>query len=610
MTKNRKCHLMRRRKFLFATTVFLSLAFINGCAGTSGENMGAASSLDTGARKIDQHSGDIPLTVPKSSKQQFLLGSPQTIFTEKNFVGAGRCALCHAYLQDKEGLDMSINNHWRSTMMANAAKDPLWRAKVVSETSRNPAIKQVIEEKCVTCHMPMAWTQLNADPRAYGAKSAITAYDAFADPASPLHDAAFDGVSCSLCHQIQDQGLGAKKSFSGKFGIDTVTPAPDRPIFGPYKEVVAEPMRTGLGFTPVYGSHTNDSALCAACHTLYTPFLDSAGNIAGEFPEQTPYLEWLHSEFGEPAGTRHNIEESVGKVRTCQECHMPHSKAGGVLIAMPSHKESTEKDHFSQHHFVGGNVFMLNILQDNLETLEISAPTKKITETKKRTAVQLQQQSASLSLIDGSVERGMLTTSVVLESKVGHKFPTGFPSRRAWIHFTVRDSGGAVIFESGGVGADGTIAGDDGDEKMSCEPHYDLITGPDQVQIYESVMQDTDGKVTFTLLRASGYIKDNRLLPKGFDKLTAPVDIAVKGEAATDGNFIGGSDLVTYQVPIGGHPGPFRVTAELLYTTLSRSFMQDLGRDGSLAEVKRFVKFYDDADKTPVTVVAATGVIR
>jgi hypothetical protein len=289
---------------------------------------------------------------------------------------------------------------------------------------------------------------------------------------------------------------------------------------------------------------------------------------------------------------------------------MPHSKAGGVLIAMPSHKDSTEKNHFSQHHFVGGNVLMLNILQDNIETLGVSASTKKIAETRERTATLLQQQSAALTLIDGSVQGGRLTTTVVLESKVGHKFPTGFPSRRAWIHFTVQDGSGATIFESGGVGRDGTIAGDDGDEKMSYEPHYDLITGQDQVQIYESVMRNTDGEVTFTLLRAAGYIKDNRLLPKGFDKLTAATDIGVKGEAATDNNFTGGSDLVTYQVPIASHSGPFKVTAELLYTTVSRSFMQDLGQDGSLTEVKRFVQFYDDADKTPVTVGAATGVIR
>ncbi|MCJ7603139.1 MAG: hypothetical protein MUO63_16780, partial [Desulfobulbaceae bacterium] len=525
-----------------------------------GEN-GTISAFIKGPQKIEQMTQDVALAVPKNSRQQSGLGSPLTFFTEKNFIGSGRCSLCHGNLSDREGRDMSINNHWRSTMMANAAKDPLWQAKVVSETSRNPAIKQVIEEKCVTCHMPMAWRQLNADKQAYGIESSGTPFDTFADPTTPLHEAALDGVSCSLCHQIEDQGLGTKENFSGKFSIDTQTPAPERPIFGPYKETVPEPMQTSVGYKPMYGSHTNDSALCATCHTLYTPYLDSAGNIAGEFPEQTPYLEWLHSEYGEPPGTRHDISEKVGTVRLCQECHMPHSPAGGVLIAMPASKYSTEKDHFSQHHFVGGNILLLNIMQDNLDPLGVTASTEKIEATKKRAAELLQQKSAALSLYGGTIRNGILTATVAVESMVGHKLPTGFPSRRAWLHIMVQNGSSAVIFESGKIQADGAIVGDDSDEKNLFEPHYDVITRQDQVQIYESVMQNTDGEVTYTLLRGAGYIKDNRLLPKGFDKNTAAADIAVKGAAAADENFTGGSDLVTYQVPVGNHSGPFTITA-------------------------------------------------
>lgn len=64
------------------------------------------------------------------------------------------------------------------------------------------------------------------------------------------------------------------------------------------------------------------------------------------------------------------------------------------------------------------------------------------------------------------------------------------------------------------------------------EPHYDLITSADQVQIYESVLGNTDGNVTQTLLRAVEYLKDNRQTPAGFDKNRIPDNVAVEGTAA------------------------------------------------------------------------------
>ena len=57
-------------------------------------------------------------------------GRGMATFSTGNFVGASRCAVCHELLTDNKGNDMSISGHWRSTMMANAAQDPLWQAKV------------------------------------------------------------------------------------------------------------------------------------------------------------------------------------------------------------------------------------------------------------------------------------------------------------------------------------------------------------------------------------------------------------------------------------------------------------------------------------------------
>jgi hypothetical protein len=59
------------------------------------------------------------------------------------------------------------------------------------------------------------------------------------------------------------------------------------------------------------------------------------------------------------------------------------------------------------------------------------------------------------------------------------------------------------------------------------------------VQIYESILGDAGGAVTTGLLSGAQYLKDNRLLPHGFDKQTAEPDIAVRGEALSDPDFTG-----------------------------------------------------------------------
>ena len=138
------------------------------------------------------------------------------------------------------------------------------------------------------------------------------------------------------------------------------------------------------------------------------------------------------------------------------------------------------------------------------------------------------------------------------------------------------------------------------------EPHYDTITSSDQVQIYEPVMRNNDEEVTYTLLRAWEYIKDNRLLPAGFDKNTADKDIDVYGGAADDNNFIGGSDQIVYDVDVIGEKGKLTVTVELLFQTLSYTFVADL-KNTPTDLVQSFMGLYNPADNVPV-VVAGTQI--
>jgi hypothetical protein len=498
-----------------------------------------------------------------------------TSFETEDFSGSGVCALCHDYLRDSAGNDVSITAHWRSTMLANSSRDPLWRAKISSEVERAPHLRPVIEEKCARCHTGMARYQALAD----GAPVGILG-PGFLDPKHELHEAATDGVSCTLCHQVRKDGLGTGASFTGKYVIDTSTAPPYRPIFGPYDGPRPNPMAHQSGFTPRSGKQIVKSALCGSCHTLYTPTLDAAGEVVGEFPEQTTYLEWNHA----------------GLDRTCQDCHVPDAVGGVRISNRPPWIGPREP--FGQHHFVGGNAFMVRMLRDNGADLGVTADAAHFDATLARTRSQLRERTASVSLA-AKLEGGVLTATVDVANLAGHKMPSGIPSRRVWLHVVVRDATGGTVFESGRPLPDGRIEGNDADrDPDSFEPHHDLIATAGQVQIYEPVMLDTDGDVTWTLMRADSYAKDNRLLPTGFDKSTAHADFAVRGRATTDSDFRDGGDRVIYQVKIDSAKAPFQVTAELLFQAVSYPFVADLSETGT-DHVASFLAMYDQADKTP-----------
>ena len=522
-------------------------------------------------------------------------GRALSTFTTADFSGSGNCAFCHSGLRDQAGANVSIDAHWRVTMMAQSAKDPLWQAKVSSEVARNPALRAVIEDKCATCHMPMARTQAVTNGQPVGILDA-----GFLDPNHALNAAAADGVSCSLCHQVQRQGLGTPESFTGHYVVDTSTTAPNRLVFGPYVAPLQNQMQNNVGFTPVEGTHIRDSALCATCHTLYTPTVDASGNVVGSMPEQTPFLEWRHSSYGDGAG----------EDRSCQQCHMPEASGGVVISNRPGGRQISARSPFHQHQFVGANAFMLDMLASHVSTLQLSASSDLLAASASRTRGYLQSQTAQVSVARAARADDRLDLDVDVRSLAGHKFPTGFPSRRAWLHLTVTDAGGKVVFESGRPAADGRIAGNDADENPAAmEPHHDLISSADQVQVYEAIMVDTDGMATYTLLRGAGYGKDNRLLPAGFIAATAPPDVAVAGAAAFDSDFDGGGDRVRYSVDVRGASGSLTVSVELLYQTVSYRFAADLASTPTPA-VERFGTLMSGATRRAEVVTSASTTVR
>lgn len=493
------------------------------------------------------------------------------------FSTSGECGFCHTALKDSSGQDVSIESAWRASIMANSTRDPYYRASVRSEVLNRPDYAEAIQEKCAVCHIGMAHhTALLTE------QSAALLPDAgYLNPTHPLYQLAIDGVSCSLCHQIQGDNFGTNDSFSGGYLFEKEPKPGERAVYGRFAvdENMAAVMRNASGYQPVQSEHVTQSELCAVCHNLYTPYFTNEGKLSTDlFPEQTPQLEWLASKFTETS--------------SCQTCHMPAAE-GEVPIANTG---SPKRSPLMQHIFIGGNRYLLELLAANLDALKVSATTEQLEKARLLTLQQLQQNTARLSGY-ARQEGDELIVDVTVEVLTGHKFPTSFPSRRAWLHMTVKDTNGKVVFESGGWQPDGLITGNDNDlDEQRYEPHYQVINRPDQVQIYEPIIGDPDGKVTTTLLRAQRYLKDNRLLPGGFDKSRVSGDIGVYGEAFKDADFIGGGDTVQYRIKTAGFTAPFKVEIELLYQSFGYRWAEKFRGQTDNPEG---VEFYGYLDKIP-----------
>ena len=483
------------------------------------------------------------------------------------------CQACHNNLVSPAGEDVSIGVAWRATMMANSARDPYWQAAVRRETIDHPSHADDIQDECGGCHMPIS-TQA---ARAVSAKGAVFAHlPVAAAGGEPLARLAADGVSCTVCHQIAPEGLGTRERFNGHFLVTPPSPGGTRRIYGPYEIDAGRRtiMRSVTGYEQEQAPHIRESELCASCHTLITTAWGPNGEVVGTLPEQMNYQEWRHSAF--PA-----------EQRSCQSCHMPRA-AGPVRL---SSVLGDERDTLARHSFIGGNAHMLRILNRYRGELGVTAQPQELEAAAGATVRQLQQQTAELSLSAPRVSGGRLVFEVAVRNLTGHKFPTGYPSRRTWLHVRVMDERGQPVFESGAPRGDGAIVDNDSDaDGGSFEPHYDVVTRPDQVQIYEPILGDRAGVPTTGLLTATQYLKDNRLLPRGFDKRTADAEIAVYGAAVDDANFTGEGDRVRYEIGASGGQA-FRVEVELLYQSIAYRWARSLERYDA-AEPRRFGRYY------------------
>jgi hypothetical protein len=235
----------------------------------------------------------------------------------------------------------------------------------------------------------------------------------------------------------------------------------------------------------------------------------------------------------------------------------------------------------------------------------------------------LDQASQSTAGISLSVERrdGKLAGTVKIDSKAGHKLPSGVGFRRAFVELSVTDVNGNVLWASGRTNGAGVIVDEKSQpvagelwwkddcsarlnpDRLVFQPHHQVIRRQDQAQIYQELVTAPSGTnpacglhvparppLTTSFLSICGRAKDNRILPSGFLPLADRTQIALALGAGADlaedvepfgvdgdpDYREGGGDSLVYEIDLAGLSGsPAAVQATLYYQAIPPFYLQD-----------------------------------
>src|SRR5882724_1589293 len=450
-----------------------------------------------------------------------------------------------------------------------------------------------------------------------------------------------DGVSCATCHHI-DVSDPIGNTFTGDFKLGQAAE-----VQGPFDQPQQVPMNHALGQKPVFYASQSSSKVCGSCHTVVLPvfngdkpYIAKIGQKPQIILEQGTYPEWVFSDYRDDGPTP----------RSCQNCHMGTTYPGidGDLktkiasIQEASNMPQTEgrlaqsdidlapRAPFARHTLVGLNVFFNQFAQQFPDVLGLriqdpmltSRGVEPLATTYDSMIQQADNATATVAITRFDAGRDQLAATVRVENKAGHKFPSGVSFRRAFLTFEVLDASGQPLWVSGrtnstGVLVDGggrPIAGEfmwqndckPGKDAPLFQPHYKTITRQDQVQIFQELVRDPQGRLTTSFLSLAKVVKDNRLLPKGWTPDLRLAEAEGLGSAKYSAEDLvehvlpelpdgrggqvndpwyqprsknglgGGGDEVTYEIPTADlHGQAASLRATLYYQTIPPFYLQD-----------------------------------
>ncbi len=456
-----------------------------------------------------------------------LTDAPTTIFlpgsqpgSVVSFESPSLCQGCHQ--TSPAGHPVAITPDWRGSLMAHAARDPLFYAALAVANRDIPGVG----EFCIRCHSPTGWLEGRSNP----------------PTGQGLSGNDLNSVQCDFCHRAIDPLMpdsALVPPVPGYGNAMFVVQHARTPKRGPYSDALAQ-------FHPVQqDSFYRRGDFCGVCHNVSNPL--QASDPTTQSPHTYGVIERTYSEW------KLSWYATQGRTGTCQACHMPPAEGYGCTIMA-----SPLRPDIPAHDLTGGNTFIPDILRDywpsGIDTALLAAG-------RERAARKLRSAATMEALAYRIADSVRLRIRVT--NGTGHKLPTGYPEgRRMWLAVVGMDAAGDTLFVSGAYDTVTAVLTHDTRLRLyESEPglspaaaaQHGLTPGPS----FHFVLNDT-------------IYADTRIPPRGFSNAAFAAHRAEPvGRAYADGQYWDDAD---YTLPAG----TTTVAVTLLYQTASREYIEFL----------------------------------
>lgn len=375
--------------------------------------------------------------------------SPRPLL-EMDFPSAKECRTCHPKQYEE----------WSRSMHAYAEHSPIMEAFNLTLIERTGG---TIGTFCTRCHTPLGTAMGENGSRRNVHRSRLS----------------MEGVTCVVCHRVKKPYYKANARLAIQPGKLT-----DTCMYGPFDDPVA----AQHGAHPATGRpHYKTSAFCGTCHDVTNP--------------QGIRLEEAFSEWQNSPAARAG--------QTCQSCHMgpvpgvpipDEARPWGHVAEVPGvDPELLPLRPLSDHTFTGPDYSMLPDTEfphklDWMYEIDYRDPSC-LTPYQRQTLTELRRTNREQLNIAAAKRYELLSNAArlrvshpetaragerirvrvdVVSIFGGHSFPTGFTAeRQAWVHITLQDSSGRVVFASGELDENGDLRDEHSHEVIAGKLPYD-----------------------------------------------------------------------------------------------------------------------------------------